>query len=270
VLGIKGLQREANTIPTTTDQLAQILCRDLRVEFDDGRLGVSDFSTEFPAGEITAIVGPSGCGKSTLLRTVAGLISASSGEVEFSPPQSSAWQGNLSFVFQDSALVPWRTARENVQLPLELTGSQPTTEWETLVSQHLRSVELGAEDDAKRSSQLSGGMRMRVSIARALVTDPAILLLDEPFAALDEMLRTRLGELLVALWRQRRRTILFVTHNIAEAILLSHRVVIMSQGKLRAELANPLPFPRDTAVRTTTQFSKFYADVATELAEVST
>jgi len=239
------------------------------VQFADGSLGVSDLNTEFPPGEITAVIGPSGCGKSTLLRAIAGLLPATHGAVSFTPQLTAASRADLAFVFQDASLIPWRTARENVNLPLELTNSLPVAERPALVTQHLRAVELDPADDDKLPGQLSGGMRMRVSLARALITDPAVLLLDEPFAALDEMLRTRLGELLVTLWQQHRRTILFVTHNIAEAILLSHRLIILVDGKLSAELENPLPFPRGASTRTTTQFAAYYARVAAQLNEVA-
>jgi len=275
-------------------ELIRINCHDLNVQFADGSVGVSELTTEFQPGEITAIIGPSGCGKSTLLRAIAGLIPESSGQVAFAPLQCSsasfssgstssgscssgsfssgpfpAQRGDLAFVFQDAALVPWRTARENVQLPLELTNSHSVSEYRDAVTRQLRAVELSVDQDDKQPMQLSGGMRMRVSIARALVTEPAVLLLDEPFAALDEMLRTRLGELLVALWQQRQCTVLFVTHNIAEAILLSHRLVILSAGKLCAELTNPLPFPRSASLRTEPQFAQFYAELAAKLVEVS-
>lgn len=239
------------------------------MQFADGSYGVSDLTTEFLPGEITSIIGPSGCGKSSLLRAVAGLIPASSGQITFSPQLFPANRGDLAFVFQEAALIPWRTARENVNLPLELTDTLADPRQPDTLAHYLRSVELDQKDEHKLPAQLSGGMSMRVSIARALVTDPNVLLLDEPFAALDEMLRTRLGELLVTLWQQRQRTVLFVTHNIAEAILLSHRLIILSDGKLHDEFANPLPFPRVASARTTPQFAEFYAEVAAKLAEVS-
>jgi NitT/TauT family transport system ATP-binding protein len=258
----------------SASQRIRIDCEDLQVQFADGSLGVTELTTQFPSGEITAVIGPSGCGKSTLLKAIAGLVTKRSGQVSFtSQPVSSkafpARRGDLAFVFQDAALVPWRTARENVQLPLEITNTHAVSEWQDAVTRQLRAVELGVDQDAKQPAQLSGGMRMRVSIARALVTDPAVLLLDEPFGALDEMLRTRLGELLASLWQQRPRTILFVTHNISEAILLSHRLVILSHGKLAGELTNPLPFPRAPSLRIEPQFAAFYAEVAARLAEGS-
>ena len=264
----------------SSGELIRIHCHDLHVEFADGSLGLSELTAEFPPGEITAIIGPSGCGKSTLLRAIAGLIPATSGKVNFQgqlPGAQSclaqgafpAKRGDLAFVFQDPALIPWRTARENVQLPLELARILPASEWDVEVTRLLRKVELDADDAAKQPTQLSGGMRMRVSLARALVTDPAVLLLDEPFAALDEMLRMRLGELVVSLWQERQRTILFVTHNIAEAITLSHRLIVLASGKICGELTNPLPFPRDVSLRTGLPFAEFYAEVSSRLAEVS-
>ena len=251
------------------DQLVGIHCHTLQVRFEDGAVGVADLSTEFPPGKITAILGPSGCGKSTLLRAIAGMAPTHSGDVEFSPRRSAQRQDDLSFVFQDAALVPWRTARENVQLPLELTRDIDPKQWPPRVAEQLHAVELTPADGDKTPAQLSGGMRMRVSVARALVTDPAVLLLDEPFAALDELLRTRLGELLHSLWQRRQRTVLFVTHNIAEAILLSHRILIMAEGSLCAELENPLPFPRTAASRSDSKFAAFYNEVAARLTEVA-
>ena len=162
------------------------------------------------------IIGPRQSGKSTLLRSIARLVPPSAGKVAFSKPNRRA--GDLAFVFQDATLLPWRTVAENVALPLEL-GSRGRETSQDAVHAALASVGLADLDYAKYPRELSGGMRMRTSIARALVTDPSILLLDEPFAALDDILRNRLNDLLLELWQVRQRTILFVTHNIAEAMI---------------------------------------------------
>ncbi|MCH2114508.1 MAG: ATP-binding cassette domain-containing protein [Pirellulales bacterium] len=253
--------------PTNSDHLVGIQCSDVRVAFADGTLGLDGLSADFAPGEITAILGPSGCGKSTLLRAVAGLVPVDCGQILFDGGCVAERRSDLAFVFQDAALLPWRTARENVQLPLELTGRLASHQYNSAVTQQLRQVTLTEEDEKKRPDQLSGGMRMRVSLARALVTEPSVLLLDEPFAALDELLRTRLGVLLHSLWQSRRRTVLFVTHNIAEAILLSHQILVMASGKVVERVANPLPFPRDANCRCQRAFGEVYSDLAVRLAE---
>jgi NitT/TauT family transport system ATP-binding protein len=175
--------------------------------------------------------------------------------------------GQLGFVFQDPALIPWRTALANVRLPLELLGRQSPEDATARSSSVLTEVGLAAADHKKYPAQLSGGMRMRVSIARALVSDPSVLLMDEPFAALDDLLRGRLLELLQALWQRRRRTILFVTHNIAEALLLSQRVLVMNAGGVQGELSLPWPYPRRAELRGSVEFGEVYTQVSRHLAE---
>ncbi len=204
---------------------------------------------EIEKGEFLALVGPSGCGKSTLLRLIAGLDSPSAGAL-------SVADASLAFVFQDAHLLPWRTVLNNVALPLELAGVAPA-EAKQRASTALADVEL-SHAHQRFPDELSGGMRMRVSIARALVIEPKLLLLDEPFAALDELTRQRLDERLRALWQQRAMTVVFVTHSLAEAAFLANRTIVMSQHPARIVLDHrlSLPLARTSALRTTADFSR--------------
>ncbi|MEX1042882.1 MAG: ABC transporter ATP-binding protein [Pirellulaceae bacterium] len=222
-------------------------------------------------GQFVALVGPSGCGKSTLLRLVAGLEQATAGQLTVSGerPGSSA-APPLAFVFQDPTLIPWRTAQENVRLPLELRGGLDG-EGRQAIADSLNLVGLRAEDHAKYPRMLSGGMRMRVSLARALVTKPQVLLLDEPFAALDDILRNQLNEELLAIWRAQNWTALFVTHNVAEAVFLSQRVLVMGRnpGRIAADLEVPFAYPRTAALRREVAFAQFCGEVTAKLEEVA-
>lgn len=191
---------------------------------------------------------------------MAGLESPTSGAVTLDPPVASQ-QGGIAFVFQQPTLLPWRTALENVVLPLELTRCVNSNERRGAAENMLDTVGL-SDALARFPHQLSGGMKMRVSIARALVTQPSVLLLDEPFAALDDMLRNQLGQLLLDLWLRQRFTAVMVTHNVAESILLSHRNVVMHDGRLSAPIENPLPWPRSESLRTTAEFGRFYGQVS--------
>lgn len=235
---------------------------DLSVRLGDQTV-LNGLSLEVNSGEIVALLGASGCGKSTLLRAIARLVKSHAGEVKFSRPNRRA--GDLAFVFQDATLLPWRTVAENVLLPLELGSRGRGNNYEA-VQAALTAVGLSERDFTKFPRELSGGMRMRTSIARALVTDPSILLLDEPFAALDDILRNRLNDLLLELWQERQRTILFVTHNIAEAIYLSHRIAIFGSGKIAEVVTNPLPWPRNSTHRSSSEFAAFFGRVSQTLA----
>ncbi len=220
---------------------------------------LDQLSLNVKPGEIVALLGASGCGKSTLLRAIAKLISIQAGHIEFSKPIERA--GELAFVFQDATLLPWRTVEENVRLPTELgRGGRPSDK--AAIRRALSAVGLHEQDLRKFPRELSGGMRMRTSIARALLTEPSILLLDEPFAALDDILRTRLNELLLELWEQRRRTILFVTHNIAEAVYLSHRIAVFGMGQIADVVDNPLAWPRRAEQRAESDFAEFYGRIS--------
>jgi NitT/TauT family transport system ATP-binding protein len=198
-----------------------------------------DVSLAIAAGDFVAVLGPSGCGKSTLLRLIAGLDQPDAGRLTWEAGRQPT-QGEIGFVFQDATLLPWASAADNVFLPLRLRGI-PREQAMPQVHAALERVGLHGFAQA-RPRQLSGGMRMRVSIARALVTRPRLLLMDEPFAALDEFTRHRLQEDLLSLWQALGCTIVFVTHSIYEAAFLARRIVLMTPrpGRIDHEIASPL------------------------------
>jgi NitT/TauT family transport system ATP-binding protein len=208
--------------------------------FAGGVTALADVSLALEEGDFVALLGPSGCGKSTLLRLIAGLDRPDEGRIAWAAGRPPA-PGETGFVFQDATLLPWATAAANVALPLRLRGADPAA-IAPQVTAALADVGLAGFEQA-RPRQLSGGMRMRVSIARALVTRPRLLLMDEPFAALDEFTRHRLQEDLLALWRERACTIVFVTHSIYEACFLARRIVLMTPrpGRIARELRAELP-----------------------------
>ncbi len=221
---------------------------DVEVDYPRGP-ALGPFGLALAAGEIVALVGPSGCGKSTAMRLLAGLEAPTRGEVSRTPGR-----GETAVVFQAPTLAPWRTARANAALPLELAGVDGS-EARARADAALARVGLkGAE--AARPAQLSGGMAMRVSLARALVTNPKLLLLDEPFAALDEITRRALADDILALWAETRPAIVFVTHNVEEAVYMASRVVVMSKGPGRTvgEVAVEGALPRAPGFRTTQAF----------------
>jgi len=228
---------------------------------------------DIASGQFVSIVGPSGCGKSTLLRLIAGLADPVAGSLSIAglpPPEARRTRQDLAFVFQDATLLPWRSVEQNVALPLDLSQRQRRTD-ALSVPQALELVGLSA---FARSypRQLSGGMRMRVSIARALVTHPGLLLMDEPFGALDELTRQRLNEELLRLWTQIGFTCVFITHNVAEAVFLSQRVLVMSArpGRWLAEVPVPFPCPRAPDLRTSPAFNHIAEEVSHHLHRTGT
>jgi NitT/TauT family transport system ATP-binding protein len=235
--------------------------RDVEVDYPRGR-ALGPFSLSIADGEIVALVGPSGCGKSTALRLLAGLEQPTRGEVV-----RAAGRGETAVVFQAPTLAPWLTARANAALPLELAGlARPEAAGRADAA--LARVGLkGAE--AARPAQLSGGMAMRVSLARALVTEPRLLLLDEPFAALDEITRRALADDVLRLWAETKPAIIFVTHNVEEAAYMASRVVVMTRGPGRTagEVAVQGPLPRPPHFRTTEAFRATAERVSERLAD---
>jgi len=217
---------------------------------------LDDVSLEVGAGEFVAILGPSGCGKSTLLRLVAGLDRPDAGRVmlDGATPDSRPLSG-IAYVFQDAHLLPWRDLQGNVELPLELLG-HGREERRRAAREAIAQVGLG-EASARYPAELSGGMRMRASLARALVTRPRLLLLDEPFAALDEITRQELDEQLRRLWSERRISVVFVTHSIAEAAFLAERAVVLTRRPARVALDHRIDLPgtRTAELRTEARFS---------------
>ncbi len=240
----------------------------VEMRFASEQLGVRDVNLAVRHGELISLVGPSGCGKSTLLRMIAGLMSPTGGELRVQA--GSADDSRTAFVFQDSNLLPWRSVFDNIRLPLELRGAS-FAEQQVAVESSLQLIGLKPDDAAKRPRMLSGGMRMRVSLARALVTHPELLLLDEPFAALDDLLRQQLNEELLRIWAEQRWTGIFVTHNVAEAVFLSQRVLVMSKspGTFVADIAVPFEHPRDSDLRSTPEFAKLTGEVSRSLREAA-
>jgi NitT/TauT family transport system ATP-binding protein len=229
--------------------MAHIEARDITLTYDTpgGTVpGVCGVSFGMEASEFLCIVGPSGCGKSTLLNIIAGFLKPTSGEIRIGGAPVNGYGMDRGIVFQDFAqLFPWRTALGNVAFGLEMKG-MPKAERETVALEQLRLVKL---ENFARSypHHLSGGMQQRVAIARALAYNPAVLLMDEPFAALDAFTRDDMQRLLADVWRTTRKTVIYVTHNVAEAVYLADRVVVMTPhpGKIKTEVPIRLPRPRD-------------------------
>jgi NitT/TauT family transport system ATP-binding protein len=256
VTGMTGPEQRASTVPQSAAGPAQqgvgpaVSLTGVSKRFQlPGRelLALHDISFEMGDGEFVSVIGPSGCGKSTLLRLVAGLIEPSAGTITIAgePPGLARARRELGFVFQEPTLLPWRTALENVTLLLEVARRGTAAERRQRGLELLELVGLRDFADA-RPAKLSGGMQRRVGIARALALDPRILLLDEPFGALDEITRQRMNMELLNIWTQRATTALLVTHNVGEAVFLSDRVLVMATGpgRMAAEVKVELPRPR--------------------------
>lgn len=203
---------------------------------------VEEIDFEVRAGEFVAIIGPSGCGKSTLLKAVAGLVPLSAGSIEYRDGEAC----RLGFVFQTDALLPWKTASANIEVALQLSGQYDKALAKRRAHELLEEVGLGASAESY-PSQLSGGMRKRVAIARALAYDPAAFLMDEPFSALDAQTRIQVGNFFLRVLEQAGQAVLFVTHDIDEAVALADRVLVMSRGpgRITASISIDLPKPRD-------------------------
>jgi NitT/TauT family transport system ATP-binding protein len=235
--------------------------KDVEVDYGPGR-ALGPVSLEIGAGETLALVGPSGCGKSTALRLLAGLEAPTRGTAT-----RAAGRGETAVVFQAPTLAPWLSARANVALPLELAGIPKAQAYERADAALARVGLAGAQD--KRPAQLSGGMAMRVSLARALVTEPKLLLLDEPFAALDEITRRALADDVLSLWAASKPAIVFVTHNVEEAVYMASRVVVMTRGpgRIAADFAVAGPMPRPAHFRTEAAFRTTAEQVSAALAD---
>lgn len=235
-----------------------VYLKGLRRVFPGNIVAVESVDCEIGPGSFVAFVGPSGCGKSTLLRLIAGLDTPDAGSLRLDYGSNSSVNGpkTIAFVFQDAHLLPWRNVLENAALPLELWGVG-RAEREQRARKALEEVGL-SKAEKQMPAELSGGMRMRVSIARALVTNPSILLMDEPFGALDELTRNRLDEKLRALWEHRKMTVLFVTHSISEAVYLAQRVLVFSPLPARIVQDYTIDFQseRNARLRTEPEFSR--------------
>jgi NitT/TauT family transport system ATP-binding protein len=248
---------EAAPSATTARPLLQLA--GISKTFANGVTAVAGVDLTIRPGEFVSLLGPSGCGKSTMLKLIAGLAAPSSGSIDW--PQSSydalgTPEPALGFVFQEPTLLPWRTVADNVHLPLMLAGTGKSDAKER-VANVLELVGLSAFADSY-PRQLSGGMKMRVSIARALVTRPTILLMDEPFAALDEITRIKLNDDLLELFARQGLTVIFVTHSVYESVYLSNRIVVMTSrpGRISADIPIEVRYPRTEEYRTSTLYNE--------------
>ncbi|ANV99164.1 ABC transporter ATP-binding protein [Bradyrhizobium icense] len=234
--------------------------------YDNGVTALGPLDLDVAKGDFVSLLGPSGCGKSTALRLIAGLGAPSAGTVNVSH-RATKMDGRhpIGFVFQEPTLMPWASVRDNVRLPLKLAHAAPA-EADRRIEEALAQVGLAEFADAY-PRELSGGMKMRVSLARALVTDPDILLLDEPFAALDEITRFRLNNDLLALWRKLHKTVIFVTHSVFESVYLSQRVIVLTArpGRIRAEFRIATAEPRGEEFRTSADYAGYCREVSKAL-----
>jgi len=265
---------------TTPHPISPLLAlRGVSKVFPNGTLALSGFDLNVGAGEFVSLLGPSGCGKSTALRIIAGLSEPSEGSVEW-PAQDStqrAHQGKpadetsrIGFVFQEPTLMPWSNVSGNVSLPLMLKDMAANKSAMRVAAAIDRVGLTGFARAFPR--ELSGGMRMRVSIARALVTEPQLLLMDEPFAALDEITRFKLNKDLLQVWQATGTTVVFVTHSVFESVCLSNRVVVMTArpGRVFSELKIDAPYPRDQNFRTSAEYAAFCRRASEALAQAMT
>jgi NitT/TauT family transport system ATP-binding protein len=235
---------------------------------NDSITALDDLSLEIPSGGFVAIVGPSGCGKSTLLRLIAGLGEPTAGTltIDGDNVQRARKGGTLGVAFQDPALLPWRSVTDNIRLPLQIVAPRAGFDVEREITALIELVGLTGFEQA-RPSQLSGGMRQRVSIARALVAHPRVLLLDEPFGALDQMTRYRMNVELQRIWTERATTTVLVTHSVEEAVFLADTIIVMSPrpGTIRATIQVPIARPRNEQTMRTDGFRQTYDEVIERL-----
>ena len=232
-----------------------VSCRGVAKIFSNGTLALQNVDLDIKHHQFVSLLGPSGCGKSTLLRLIAGLGEPSAGEIDW-PADREGDAHALSFVFQEPTLMPWATAIKNVMLPLKI-ARMSADEARGRAADALRLVGLSAFENSY-PRELSGGMKMRVSIARALVTRPQVLLMDEPFAALDEITRFKLNNDLLQLWQASNFTVVFVTHSVFESVFLSERIVVMAArpGRIIEDIEVAAPYPRDNEYRTSPLYNE--------------
>jgi NitT/TauT family transport system ATP-binding protein len=260
---------QAQTRPGDAAQRGErplLTLRDVGKSFSNGVTALRAVDLTIGDGDFLSLLGPSGCGKSTALRLIAGLATPTSGVLD--------WQGEggfdrsgIGFIFQEPTLLPWASVFDNVWLPLRLRGVS-RAEATPAIRQMIERVHLSGFEDAM-PRELSGGMKMRVSIARGLVTKPRLLLMDEPFAALDEITRFRLNNDLLELWRDERFTVVFVTHSVFESVFLSNRIVVMAArpGRVFGEIAIDAAYPRDEAFRTSPDYAALCRQASGVLAQ---
>ena len=256
----------AASAPAGASRLDAVRCDGITVRFTTERgtvTALDGISLAIAPGSFLTLLGPSGCGKSTLLRVIADLAMPNAGNVSVlgGPPETARRNRDIGFVFQDAALLPWRTALQNVELPLEVGGAAARP-GNRSPAELLKLVGLEGWENAY-PHELSGGMRQRVAIARALVSGPKLLLMDEPFGALDEITRDRLNEELLGVWESTGTTIVFVTHSIYEAVFLSQQVLVLAArpGRVRQLVNIDLPSPRRLAMRETPEFVRLAGEL---------
>ena len=244
--------------------------RDVSKRYGDGPVVLDHINLSAQPGDFVSLIGPSGCGKSTLLRLIAGLSPITTGAIDVGGRTPAEAGAELAFVFQEPTLLPWLTVKKNIGLPQKLRGISPADR-ATTCRRVLELVRLTDRIDAF-PRQLSGGQKMRVSIARALSLSPKLLLLDEPFGALDEMTREHLNEELLAIREQQAWTAFFVTHSVAEAVFLSNRIIVLSAspGRVHTEINVPLAYPRTDATRLSREYHSLVAEVSRLLRSVET
>ena len=247
-VNVDGVRKIYNPGPKQVEALSEVHCR-------------------VREGEFVSLLGPSGCGKSTILMMVAGLEPLSTGRIDVGGKPMEGTREDIGLMFQDPTLLPWKTARENVLFPIKIL-KRPMEEYRETAIELLTRVGLGDFLD-KKPSQLSGGMRQRVAICRALVYDPALLLMDEPFSALDAITRDEMNQVLMYMWQQFRKTGLFVTHSILESVFLSDRVLVMSArpGRIVADVTIPFPRPRDFSISESQEFNEICAYLRSKISE---
>ena len=238
---------------TTAATDCAVSLRAVGKRYANGVVALDRLDLDVRPGEFVSLLGPSGCGKSTALRIIAGLSEPTSGAVVWPRPDASRSEREIGFVFQEPTLMPWTTVAGNVRLPLDLQRIEVTAAPRVMAAL----ARVGLTDFAEvYPRELSGGMKMRVSIARALVTESMLLLMDEPFAALDEITRFKLNDDLLSLWQSLRKTVVFVTHSVFESVYLSSRIVVMTPrpGRVFTELRIDAPYPRDQRFRTSAEY----------------
>lgn len=254
----------------TSSKRPLVVMKDVSKSFSSGTLALSEMSLTVEGGEFISLLGPSGCGKSTALRIISGLGDVTSGSIDWPSSRINAKglpEGDISFVFQEPTLMPWQTVFGNVYLPLRLKGVSKAKATDAIM---VALETVGLKDFANAyPRELSGGMKMRVSIARALVTKPKLLLMDEPFAALDEITRQKLNDDVLRLWRETGITVVFVTHSVFESAYLSNRIVVMKSrpGRVHADFALTTSLERGPLYRTSEEYRAACEKVSASLLE---
>ena len=247
------------------DALPLIQVKNATKRFDNGLTAFDGLSLDIAPNSFTSILGPSGCGKSTLLRAIANLTGTTAGTISRNLGEDGERANQIGFVFQEPTLMPWAPLKRNVSLPLELTGT-PAPDISARLSPVLDLVDHAGFEEAY-PRELSGGMKMRASIARALITTPALLLMDEPFAALDEITREKLNGDLLRIWQQQKCSVVFVTHSVYESVFLSERIIVLSERPARivADIAIEATYPRDQEFRLSPQYAAYCRQVSAAL-----